>query len=152
MLRHTMPLHKSGVFLVATFLSLIVLSWALGAQSLRQQEQHGSEHLILPLRGADLFHSYCAACHGMDGRGHGPASAALKSLVPDLTTIAHRNRGIFPRERIRARVAGDDQPAIHGTREMPLWGPIFSQVENDMDYGRVRLDNMLLYLESIQAK
>jgi hypothetical protein len=35
---------------------------------------------------------------------------------------------------------------------MPLWAPIFSQIENDTDYGGVRLENVLLYLESIQAK
>ena len=152
MLRHNMPLYKSGAFLVAAVLFLIVFGRVQGAQSLPQQEQHASEHLSLPLRGADLFNAYCAACHGRDGRGHGPASTALKSRVPDLTTIARRNQSVFPRERIRALIAGADRPAIHGTREMPLWGPIFSQVENDTDYGRVRLENVLVYLESIQAK
>jgi len=152
MLCHTILLHKSATFLIAAVLSSVVLSGVRGAQSFRQEEQQGSEHLVLPVRGADLFHSYCAACHGIDGRGHGPAAAALKSPVPDLTTIASRNRGVFPRERIRTQIAGEDRPAIHGTREMPIWGPIFRQIENDTDYGRVRLENVLLYLESIQSK
>ena len=152
MLRHTMPLDKSATFLISAVLSVVVLSAVGGAQSLGQEEQHGPEHLILPLKGADLFHSYCAVCHGSDGRGHGPAAAALKSPVPDLTTVVRRNRGVFPRERIRTQIAGADRPAIHGTREMPLWGPIFSQIENDTDYGKVRLENVLLYLESIQTK
>ena len=73
-------------------------------------------------------------------------------LIKIAHTIARRNQSVFPRERIRALIAGADRPAIHGTREMPLWGPIFSQVENDTDYGRVRLENVLVYLESIQAK
>jgi hypothetical protein len=59
---------------------------------------------------------------------------------------------MFPREQIRDRIAGQDRPAIHGTREMPLWGPIFSEIENDKDYGRVRLENVLLFLDSIQEK
>ncbi len=152
MLRHTMRFHRSGAFLVTAVLFLIVFSKVSETQSLPQPEQLASEHLILPLKGADLFHEYCAACHGIDGRGHGPASAALKSRVPDLTTIARRNQGVFPRDQIRDRIVGQDRPAIHGTREMPLWGPIFSQIENDTDYGRVRLENVLLFLESIQEK
>ncbi len=29
------------------------------------------------VEGAEIFRYYCAACHGADGRGHGPASVAL---------------------------------------------------------------------------
>jgi mono/diheme cytochrome c family protein len=118
----------------------------------RQQEPHAPVRLIASLRGSDLYLSYCAACHGRDGRGHGPTVAALKSPVPDLTTIWRRHGGKFPRERIRATIGGEDRPAAHGSSEMPLWGTIFSQIENDTDYGSVRLENVLLYLESIQIK
>jgi len=34
---------------------------------------------------------------------------------------------------------------------MPIWGPVFHQVESDVDRGYVRLDNLIKYLESIQA-
>ena len=41
-----------------------------------------------PSTGAKIFQSHCATCHGADGRGHGPASVALKAtasrLDPDL--------------------------------------------------------------------
>jgi hypothetical protein len=40
----------------------------------------------------------------------------------------------------------------HGTKEMPYWGPIFSEVTRDQDLGRVRIDNVVRYIESIQAK
>jgi mono/diheme cytochrome c family protein len=33
---------------------------------------------------------------------------------------------------------------------MPIWGPIFHQIEADMDWGNVRLENLVKYLESIQ--
>ncbi len=36
-------------------------------------------------RGAVLFASYCAACHGSDGRGHGPLAAAVFRPAMDLT-------------------------------------------------------------------
>jgi hypothetical protein len=42
--------------------------------------------------------------------------------------------------------------AGHGTREMPVCGPIFSQVDRDQDLGRVRIDNLARYLESLQTK
>jgi hypothetical protein len=42
--------------------------------------------------------------------------------------------------------------AGHRTREMPVWGPIFSQVDRDQDLGRVRIDNLARYLESLQTK
>jgi mono/diheme cytochrome c family protein len=41
--------------------------------------------------------------------------------------------------------------ASHGSREMPVWGPIFHQVEEDVDRGYVRLDNLVKYLQSIQS-
>ena len=42
-----------------------------------------------PVEGPKIFQYHCAACHGSDGRGHGPASLALKQAPPDLTLIAH---------------------------------------------------------------
>ena len=40
----------------------------------------------------------------------------------------------------------------HGDREMPIWGPIFHEVESDQDWGEVRVDAITKYLESIQQK
>jgi len=34
---------------------------------------------------------------------------------------------------------------------MAIWGPIFHQVEEDRDYGSLRLGNLSKYLESIQS-
>jgi len=108
--------------------------------------------LISSLRGSDLFQHYCASCHGTDGSGNGPVSPALITKVPDLTTIAQRNGGIFPTRRIRNIVAGDEVIVSHGSREMPVWGPIFHQIEEDRDLGEVRLQNVTKYLESMQKK
>jgi hypothetical protein len=35
---------------------------------------------------------------------------------------------------------------------MPIWGAIFHQVERDRDFGEIRLQNLINYLESIQQK
>src|SRR6266566_6833495 len=59
-----------------------------------------------PVEGVKIFRYYCAACHGADGRGHGPASVALKHAVPDLTLISQRNGGKFPRQQVKDIIEG----------------------------------------------
>jgi len=107
---------------------------------------------ILPLDGAKIFRNYCASCHGLNGDGKGPVASVLKTKVPQLTTLARRNHGTFPAARVRAIIAGDEGRAAHGSREMPVWGPLFHQIENDQDLGFVRLQNVTEYLSTIQQK
>jgi hypothetical protein len=55
--------------------------------------------------------------------------------------------------RIERIISGEEQTGSgHGTREMPVWGSIFSQVSRDQDLGRVRIDNLARYLRDIQTK
>jgi hypothetical protein len=69
----------------------------------------------------------------------------------DLTLISARNGGVFPKARIERIISGEEQPASgHGSSAMPVWGPIFSQVDYDRDLGPVRIDNLTRYLISIQ--
>jgi mono/diheme cytochrome c family protein len=113
--------------------------------------QQQFQQLIHSVEGRDLFQAYCASCHGSDGKGHGPAAAALKTSAADLTVLAKNNGGDFPSNRVRRTILGEEVITSHGTREMPVWGPIFHQIESDIDRGNVRLENLLKYLESIQA-
>ncbi|HTS10736.1 MAG TPA: c-type cytochrome [Candidatus Limnocylindrales bacterium] len=107
--------------------------------------------LIRSVEGPDLFRAYCGSCHGLDAKGHGPAATALKEKVPDLTVLAQNNGGRFPEKQVRSTIMGDDALPSHGSREMPVWGPIFHQVEWDVDRGNVREENLVKYLESIQS-
>ena len=70
--------------------------------------------------------------------------------MPDLSTISQRSGGVFPVDRVRKIILGDGAIAGHGSREMPVWGPIFHQIQEDRDYGEVRLQNITNYLKSIQ--
>jgi len=110
------------------------------------------EQLIYSVKGPDLFRAHCAPCHGTDAKGDGPIAPALKATVADLTVLAKENGGQFPSARVRRIITGDHVLASHGSREMPVWGPIFHQIEEDQDFGNVRLQNLVKYLESIQQK
>jgi len=130
----------------------LVAAANLAADDTRQKPNTPAGPLIRSVQGPDLYHAYCASCHGPDAQGNGPAAAALSTKVPDLTTIARRNGGAFPAERVSKIIIGDETVAAHGSRDMPVWGPIFHQVEEDRDYGAIRLQNLTNYLESLQKK
>ena len=129
----------------------------LGLAGFGRQEQTArktdeqSMPLIRSVEGPNLYRAYCAPCHGVDGKGRGPAAPALKVKPPDLTLLARNNRGQFPRAYVRQVIAGDQGVTAHGSGEMPVWGPVFHQVEEDVDRGNVRLENLVTYLESLQA-
>jgi mono/diheme cytochrome c family protein len=132
---------------------LFCLSAVLMAAPQKQEQEKATSPSRNPIEGPKIFRYSCAACHGADGRGHGPASVALKHAVPDLTLISQRNGGKFPYERVKEIIEGKQPgPPAHGDREMPIWGPIFHEVESDQDWGEVRLDAITKYLESIQQK
>jgi mono/diheme cytochrome c family protein len=132
-------------------LCLVLLPAVLLLAAQKQDETTSSERKTV--EGAKIFRYYCAACHGSDGRGHGPASVALKDPAPDLTLISKRSGGKFPYQRVKKIIAGEEpgRPA-HGDREMPIWGPIFHEVESDQDWGEVRLDAITKHIESIQQR
>jgi mono/diheme cytochrome c family protein len=134
--------------------TLSSMAWSSGNAALQNTApaQPRNQPAVLPLDGARIFRNYCAACHGADGQGDGPVAPALKTKVPRLSTLAQRNGGIFPAARVRRIIAGDNVPAAHGSREMPIWGPIFHQIEYDQDLGYVRLQNVTEYLNTLQQK
>src|ERR1700690_4225782 len=109
---------------------------------------------VRPVEGATIFRNNCAACHGLDGRGKGPLSRVLKQDVPDLTRLSRRNDGAFPAGHVRNTIefGADNLLPAHGSKDMPIWGPIFHEIDFDQDLGNVRLENITRFLESIQRK
>ena len=72
------------------------------------------------------YQSGCAACHGVDGKGKGPLTAALKSTPTDLTVLTKNNHGVFPVNAVYEVIDGRKSISSHGTREMPIWGYQFT--------------------------
>ena len=101
--------------------------------------------------GADLFKTYCVACHGNDARGNGPAAKALKKSPPDLRKISERNNGKFPTTDIQRKIDGQEEVFAHGSREMPVWGKQFGKHEvfgEEMARGKIQV--IVEYLKTIQ--
>jgi mono/diheme cytochrome c family protein len=131
----------------------VLLSGLVSFSALAQDQKAAEKtRLIASIQGPALYSAYCAVCHGSQARGDGPMAKSLKVPVSDLTRIAKRSGGQFPRMRMERIILGEETVNGHGTREMPLWGPVFSQVGADQDLGRVRVDNLARYIESIQKK
>jgi len=109
--------------------------------------------VITSMSGSDLFRFYCATCHGRSGKGDGPVAAALYRRPADLTTIAKRSGGQFPADRVEGYITGNREPTLaHGSKDMPVWGPIFQALDPREKMNRVRIANLVAFIESIQEK
>lgn len=105
------------------------------------------------------FRAYCAGCHGTSGQGDGPAAAGLPAAPADLTLIAARNGGAFPRVRVMSVIDGYTRRDQHGST-MPEMGPLIEEGDTVLIAGAggtmtptpARLVALADYLESIQRR
>lgn len=103
------------------------------------------------LDGQALFNHYCAVCHGQDAKGSGPAADALKKAPADLTQIARKSGGSFPEIHVQRVIRGDDVVGAHGSRDMPIWGELFTSLQG-RETAELRVNALMRYLEGIQAQ
>lgn len=108
--------------------------------------------------GKALFHDFCAGCHGADGRGNGPAAAGLARRPADLTQIAARNGGSFPKVKVMDWIDGFSRAGKHGGEVMPVFDPLLVGPNVLVDTGNgvltptpVQLVALAEYVESLQA-
>ena len=141
----------AGFALMGAGVASNVSKQARRSASITNEQQEELRPLIRSVEGPELYRAYCATCHGLDGRGNGPAAEALKTRPADLTALTRNSHGQFPVAKVRDTITGDSVVAAHGSREMPIWGPVFHQIEADVDRGHVRVENLVKYLESIQG-
>ncbi len=105
--------------------------------------------------GRASYEAYCMSCHGADGTGTGELVGDLNVLPADLTQLSSNNGGTFPLEKVIATVDGREQVKGHGTREMPVWGNIWSEEDGTPlpeEVAQERINELVEYLRSIQAQ
>jgi mono/diheme cytochrome c family protein len=144
---------QSGGFSSRVIAAALALCTWLGGAPVARAEQP-VDHTLAEL-GAPYYQGYCASCHGAAGRGDGPTAGALRVRPADLTQIAARRGGRFPDGEIAQFIDGRFALAAHGSREMPIWGEVFtreipeSDVAESIARGKVLV--LVEYLKSIQS-
>ena len=105
-----------------------------------------------PADAKQMFTSYCAPCHGVDGRGHGPAASALRVPPTDLSNLTAKNGGKFPDVSLMAVLHLGVDHATHGGTQMPAWGRIFTQMDHTEMARDQRMTNLVEYLRTLQVR
>jgi len=140
------------------FAALIVLTYTVAAQDQTQNRtqkviQHVPVKQTSAASGKEMYTTYCAVCHGTDGKGGGPAASALKVPPTDLTLLSKNNGGKYPSLKVASAIRGEANVPAHGSKDMPVWGSLFM----NMSHGHAsevqqRVANLSQYIESLQAK
>jgi mono/diheme cytochrome c family protein len=101
-----------------------------------------------------MFKQYCASCHGTDAKGQGPFAPTLKVPPANLTTLAKRHGGKFPYDYVSGVLLFGPGPTIlHGSSDMPAWGPIFLYFDKNNERAvQQRIKNLCNYLASLQEE
>jgi mono/diheme cytochrome c family protein len=111
--------------------------------------------------GKHEYESKCAVCHGLAGKGDGPYVGLVDAKIADLSTLARRNNGVFPFQRVQEVIDGRQTFKSHGPREMPIWGLDYlakgAQSYKDVPYDpevfvRTRILALTEYIYRLQAK
>ena len=108
-----------------------------------------------PSSGSEMYRAHCAVCHGLDGKGNGPAASAMKSQPTDLTQLARKHDGKFPANSVASalKFGSGSGAGAHGSAQMPVWGPLFQSLDKFNDtVVQQRVSNLINYIETLQAK
>jgi mono/diheme cytochrome c family protein len=132
---------------------VIAMVMMASAQEPKKEIKHVPITATSPASGPEMYKTYCAVCHGTDGRGNGPAAEALKVPPTDLTTLASKNGGKYPAMKVAAVIRGEDVLAAHGSKDMPIWGHLFRTISGGHESEvQQRVANLNKYIESLQKK
>ncbi|MGA7754146.1 MAG: c-type cytochrome [Candidatus Sulfotelmatobacter sp.] len=143
-------------FISGAAVLVMIAAFAVGQQAPAQsstQVRHVPITNTPSNSGKEMFSSYCAVCHGTEGKGDGPAASAMKTPPNDLTVLAQKNGGKYPAAHVAAVIRGQATTPSHGTQEMPIWGPLLSSVsQGHQAEVQQRITNLVNYIEGLQAK
>jgi len=142
-------------------LTFIALT-AVAAVGIGYANQSTPDHVVVKVTkvpandGRQMYVSYCAPCHGLDGRGQGPVAPALKRQPTNLALLSKNNGGKFPASHVVSILQFGSANPAHGTAEMPVWGHRFAEMDATLmpqsDVRMLRISNLSAYLRSLQEK
>jgi mono/diheme cytochrome c family protein len=133
-----------------TFAAVLPLLFLGGRVSGAQDPPPGEQQVA----GSSIYRTYCEVCHGRGGQGDGPLADSLRVRPPDLTLLAKKNDGKFPRERVQRTVDGRNPVRGHGGPDMPVWGDAFKNVREGYDEASVKakIKAVVDHLETLQTR
>ena len=141
---------SKGSVLLGLFATVLFASFTL-AQS--KEIKHVPVKATSAASGQEMYQTYCAVCHGKDGKGNGPAADAMKSAPTDLSKLASNNGGKYPADKVSNTIRGDQNIPAHGSKDMPIWGSLFWHMsQGHQSEVQLRIANLNKYIESLQAK
>ena len=147
------PTSRSGRVFRTGFLLWLLLA-GLSAAGLLLLAADARAQAPSAVTGDYLFRTYCAACHGTSARGDGPLADAMRKRPANLTEIAKRNKGVFPREQVFRIIDGRQPVKGHGGNDMPVWGDVFARSSQVRDEAVItaRIEALVRHLEALQAR
>jgi mono/diheme cytochrome c family protein len=129
------------LFIVAGF------AWLLTATAAAQTRiEYVYAQRVLPVDGSNLYQHYCAACHGEEGHGNGPASRLVKSPVPDLTLIIVRDNGFDP-VHVQKHIEG-----AYAVDPMPDWHSVLRTTYDSDAMERLIARNLTVHVQGLQKR
>jgi mono/diheme cytochrome c family protein len=142
--------------ILLTLAAIAILSFFVAAQTAKDSGKPEINRVAAPhvsaADGKGMYVAYCAACHGTNGKGDGPAAPALKIPATDLTTMAKANGGQFPTLHVQESIRNADK-AAHGSKDMPVWGPVFRSLsQGSQSQVELRIANLAKYIDTLQSK
>ncbi len=150
--------RRTGVFSRLRLLLPVLLIVLPVAAAIPQEEPEENEG-FLAAKGRVTYRVYCANCHGSEAEGNGNIAKFLKVTPADLTRLSENNGGEFPADQVHRIIDGREVVAVHGRREMPIWGDVFQNPlvssagdEGDEERAQRKIRELVSYLKSIQKQ
>ncbi len=104
--------------------------------------------------GHEMYDHLCAACHGVTGKGDGPATPALGNPAPDLTQFGAATGNDY-HAQLEHVISGIDRTVHKDIVGMPLWFREFQNVRRDKfghprtAYANLKIHSLAEYVEEL---